>query len=464
MDDPGFGEIGTLFEEGGRCLQAMEFLAAADCYRRALALEPDLAEAHLNLGVALERAGATAAAESSYARSLDLDPGLLDGHLNLGALLVDQGRFGEAEAIYRRALEQFPDAPGLWSNLAVLCACTDRHDEAERCCRSALALDGEHARARYNLSYLLLRQGRFEEGWPVLEARAWSQALNGQIPAPRWQGEGPQGRSLLIGPEAGLGDMIQFSRYVPVLKEQGAVRIGIICPPSLKRLFLTLPGIDAVVATGEPVPDLGWDAWTLPLSLPRLCGTRLESIPAPIPYLRAEAGLVQAWRSRLGAAGLRVGLAWKGNPKFENDRDRSLPSLDTLGPLAAIEGIQFVSLQVGAGEAGRPPRGMDLFDPSPWIGDFADTAALIANLDLVISVDTAVAHLAGALGKPCWVLLPHFKTDWRWLLDRTDSPWYPGVLRLFRQTTRGGWGPVIEAVAAALAAAKGEIPSRIGQS
>ena len=187
------------------------------------------------------------------------------------------------------------------------------------------------------------------------------------------------------------------------------------------------------------------------MSLPYFCGTRIDNIPAGIPYLAAEPAKAAAWRSQLPASGLRIGLAWKGNPRFENDKDRSLPSLDVLAPLADMAGLNFVSLQKGPGEAEAhcPPAGLPVLALGERIEDFSDTAAIIANLDLVISVDSAVAHLAGALGKPCWVLLPDYQTDWRWLTGRHDSPWYPGM-RLFRQPSGGGWEAVVATLAEAL--------------
>ncbi|GLH71907.1 hypothetical protein GETHLI_04090 [Geothrix limicola] len=440
----------ALFGRGARCVAEEDFPGAVASYDRALEIAPDLAEAHANLGVARERMGALAEAESCYRRALALDPDFLEGLLNLGALLIQQKRFEEAAAIHAAAMRKHPEAPGLWSSLGVLHACLKEDEEAERCLREALRLNPNHHRARYNLSYILLRQMRFIEGWEALEARAWSLALNDQIPAPRWQGEDLAGKALLVGSEAGFGDMIHFVRYLPLLKQCGVARLGLVCPAPLKRLFASLPGVDAVVALGEPVPDLGWDLWTLPMSAPHHCGTRMESIPASIPYLRADPEQVRTWAERLPASALKVGLAWKGNPRFENDADRSLPGLETLAPLASA-GILFVSLQKGVAEAEAqdPPPGLAIFDPSSWIDDFADTGALMMNLDLVITVDTAAAHLAGALGRPCWVLLPHHKTDWRWFTGRDDSPWYPGLMRLFRQGP-GGWEPVIREVAQAL--------------
>jgi Flp pilus assembly protein TadD len=448
----GLARVEALFAIGTRCLEVKDFPEAEEAFRQALRLAPDRPEAHINLGATLERSGASLEAETCYRRALSLNPSDLQAHLNLGALLVNQKRFGEAELVYEGATRLHPDSAALCSNRGVLQVCLHHEDEAERCFRQALALDATHPKARFNLSYLLLRQGRLDEGWQALEARAWNVELLSRIPAPRWQGESLTGTSLLIGCEGGYGDMIQFSRYVPVLKRQGATRIGIVCHPPLKRLFATLPGIDVVVAMGETIPSPDWDFWTLPQSLPLHCGTQLDTIPAPIPYLRATPEAVSEWRSRLPHRGLRVGLAWQGNPQFENDSDRSLPRLDLLAPLTAVGCAPFISLQItGDGSAASlPPNGLDLFDPNPWIRDFADTAALVTNLDLVISVDTAVAHLAGALGTPCWILLPHHKTDWRWFKERQDSPWYPGSMRLFRQPDTEDWGPVIEAVAAAL--------------
>ena len=441
----------ALFQRGCRLLEGKDLCAAEACFRRVLHLAPGLGEAHINLGVTLERRGAPKEAEACYTRALALGTDDPQASLNLGALLVQQKRFQEAGRIYARALERCPRVPSLWSNLGVLHVCEERAADAEHCFRTALALDGAHSRARFNLSYLLLREGRFEEGWSALEARPGSLDLTARIPGPRWQGESLAGKSLLIGPEGGFGDMIQFCRYAPWLKERGAARIGIVCHPALKSLLATIPGVDIVVALGEQIPEPSWDLWTLPLSLPHHCGTRLDNIPAPIPYLQASPGQVQAWRTRL-PEGPRVGLAWKGNPRFENDGDRSLASLDLLAPLAAVEGVRFVSLQKGVGEeeALEPPQGLELFNPTPWIEDLSDAAALVASLDLVISVDTAAAHLAGALGRPCWVLLPSYKSDWRWLRKRADSPWYPDSMRLFRQPTEGGWAPVIQDLAGAL--------------
>ncbi len=437
-----------LFIEGTSALNAGNATLAESTLRRAIKLAPGIAEAHANLALALERRNDISGAEACYRKSISLNPYIARTHLNLGAMLAAQKRFEEAEAAYLRCIMLDGSSPAAWSNIGVLMACLKREDEAEKCFRRAIALDPDYKLARFNFSYLLLRQGRFEEGWECFEARDWYADLAQRAGCPRWQGESLSGKSLLIGEQAGHGDMIQFARYAAVLKEQGATHITMLCHPVLHRLLESLPGVDRVACIDDPIAAGAFDYWTPLLSIPYRCATRLESIPARLPYLIAPPGRTQRWASVLPGEGLRVGLVWKGNPRFENDAERSLPSLDLLSPLAAIQGVQFISLQKHACE----DDALRLIPLASMIDDFADSAAIIANLDLVISVDTAVAHLAGALAKPCWVLLPYFKTDWRWLVGRDDSPWYPSVMRLFRQPASGQWRPVIAEVAAALGA------------
>jgi len=445
-----------LFLEGNRHLSEGDNLKAEACFREALRLMPDFAEAHTNLGMLLDQRGMPEEAEHHYLRSLALDPAHGETHMNLGALLAGRKRFDEAEAAYRKALELMPDSPAAWSNLGALQAFRKQEHEAERSYRRAIELDPGNASAHFNLSYLLLRQGRFDEGWYCLEKRRWYVRLEEKLPCPRWGGEPLEGRTLLIGLEAGHGDMIQFCRYASVLKAGGASRIEMICHPALKTLFTTLKGVDAVFAADEDFVTRGWDFWTPPLSMPYHCQTRLDSIPADIPYLRADRELSERWSSLLSGkcrpSDVRVGLVWKGNSRFENDADRSLPGLSTLEPLGTVPGVRFFSLQKGAGEdeAASPPSGLPLVNLGVKISDFADTAAIVANLDLIISVDTAVAHLAGAMGRDCWVLLPDYMTDWRWMAGRTDSPWYPSVMRLFRQPRMGDWATVAADVREAL--------------
>ena len=431
-------------------MAAGDFAAAEDCYLQTLALQPWHAAARANLGFLKEQQGANAEAEFHYRQAIALMPDHAQLHQNLGALLLKEKRFAEAELAMRTTIELEPESPSAWSQLGVLMVCTHREAEGEACYRQALALDPQHARAQFNLSYLLLRQARFEEGWRMLEARWQFDQFPLSFDCPFWEGEPLNGKSIVLGLEAGHGDMIHFCRYVPQLKARGAARVDVVCHPGLVRLLATLPGVDQVHALGETLPD-AWDYWTRPMRLPGLFHTAMSTIPADVPYLHAEPDLVARWREVLPQGGLRVGLAWRGNVNFENDADRSLPSLMALAPLAAANGVDFVSLQKGPGEeeALMPPSGMALHAVGPQLADFAETAAVIANLDLVISVDTAVAHLAGALGKPCWLLLPNYRCDWRWMADRDDTPWYPSM-RLFRQPHGGGWAPVIADVAAAL--------------
>jgi len=441
------------FFEGNRHMLGGEADQAETCFREAIRLAPDLSEAHANLALLLDQAGSKTEAEEHYRRAIACNPDIGQTYLNFGAFLANQKRFAEAEAAYQSALKLNPNSAAAWSNLGVLQACRKQEKEAENSYLRAIELDADYKLAQFNYSYLLLRQGRYEEGWRCFEARNWYARLEQYLALPRWRGELLEDKSVLIGIEAGHGDMIQFCRYSALLKARGATRIGIICHPALKTLFSTLDSVDLVIALDEPLPSSHWDFWTPPLSVAFYCQTRLDSIPATLPYLRADRKKLEFWAAKMcDFTGLRVGLVWKGSTSFENDADRSLPDLETLAPLSSIAGVRFFSLQKGAGEneADNPPQGMSLVKLGPQIFDFSDTAAIVENLDLVISVDTAVAHLAGALGKTCWILLPDYKADWRWLAERNDSPWYPGVVRLFRQPRMGDWATVIDEVRAAL--------------
>jgi Flp pilus assembly protein TadD len=442
----------TLYFLGNRRMAAGDNAGAEACFREATRLEPDLAEAWCNLGLMLAAKNVLDEAEACYRRAIRLGPDYAEIHINLGILLARRKRFDDAEKSYRQAIALSPQSLVAWSNLGVLYACCKREPEAEQCYRHVMELDDQYRSARFNLSYLLLRQGRFDEGWACLEARDSHRHLESRFACPRWQGDALIGKSLLIGYEGGHGDMIQFCRYVPVLKSHGAARVSIICHPALKRLFATLDGADGVFAFDEHVPLTGWDYWTPPLSIPYHCKTRIDSIPAALPYLTADPVGARTWQQRLPAGGMRIGLVWKGNPDFENDADRSVPALDVFAPLGMLAGVTLVSVQKGAGEeeARNPPAQLPLVDLGGQTKDFADVAAIIANLDLLISVDTAAAHLAGAMGKPVWLMLPAYKADWRWLADRADSPWYPGVMRLFRQTRAGDWATVVTDMCAAL--------------
>lgn len=443
-----------LFFDGNRHLSAREYPRAEACFREAVTLAPTLGAAHANLAWLLAQTdvGADDEAEACYRRALALAAGDVQIHLNYGAFLAARDRLREAEGVYVRAIGLEPGSAPAWSNLGALFAQMGRFDDAEGCCRMSMRLDPRYAKARINLAYLCLRQGRFEEGWEHYEWRTWQCALGDRVDAPRWAGQPLDGASLLLGHEGGFGDMIQFSRYVSALKQRGAGRIALLCPPPLERLFATLDGVDDVLSSDEPVPRSGWDFWTSPMSAPFHFKTRVDSIPATLPYLHAERAAIARWRQVVPSDGVRVGLVWHGNRKFENDRARSIPSLDLLAPLARVAGVRFVSLQNERvdNRSASARQALQLAEPACDARDFADTAAIVANLDLVIAVDTAVGHLAGAMGKPCWILLADHMTDWRWLGERDDSPWYPGSVRLFRQHARGDWAAVIAQVGAAL--------------
>lgn len=446
-----------LFEQSTQALQAEQFEAAEALLLEALQQDPDLAEAHANLAWLLERRGQPDEAAQHYEYAITLQPGNARIHLNFGALLAGMKFFQAAEAAYRLALSLQPDMPGAWCNLGALQAQNWRDTEAESSLRHALQLDASHAAAHFNLACLLLRQGHFQEGWQHLEFRDWYRAIAARLPCPRWHGQALPGRSILVVYDAGYGDMIQFCRYVTLLHHNGAAGVDVLCHPALKTLLQTLEGVAELIGFDENWPDKAWDFWCPVLSLPFHLGTQQDNIPAQIPYLRAPAAQASHWQAEINqrspGPAWRVGLVWQGNPDFVNDAQRSLHGLEVMAPLWQVPGVQFFSLQKGRGEpeATRQPHSQPLTDLAAGLHDFADTAAAVAQLDLVISVDTAVAHLAGALGKPCWVLLPAFMTDWRWLEQRTDSPWYPGVLRLFRQPRGLGWAPLVDQVREALA-------------
>ena len=442
----------ALFFRGTHYMETGDTQHAEKFFNKAVQINSYFAEAYANLGLMLDKRGVTEIAEDCYRHSIALNPLYSETHLNLGALLANRKQFDEAEACYRKAIKLKKECPIGWSNLGVLYASMKREDEAEQCHRTAISLNHDYAMARFNLSYLLLRQGRFDEGWYCLEARNWYEAIAKHLTCPRWQGESLAGRSILISYEAGYGDVIQFCRYAEVLKAQGAISITIICHPPLKKLLASLEGVDIIISYDEEIPSSALDFWTPLLSIPYYCKTRIDTIPAKIPYLGATADLIEKWALLVPKAGFNVGLVWKGNPLFENDADRSLPSLDVLAPLWDVEGVNFISLQKGAGEieVENLSSGLPLINLGCQLEEFTDTTAVIMSLDLVICVDTAVAHLAGALSKPCWILLPDYKTDWRWLTNRTDSPWYPKNIRLFRQQTMGDWTTIVQELVSAL--------------
>ncbi len=433
------------------------FEEARALFLRATELKPDYAEAHNNFGNALQKLSRWNDAIAAYERALRSRPRYAEAHCNLGSALRKQGRLEEAQASYRRALECKPDYATAFSNLALVLHDQARYEEALPYYDKALALDPNHAEAHANRAVLLLLLGRCAEGWEEYE---WRWKVDGFTTSPRdlgrplWDGSELRGETILLHAEQGMGSAIQFVRYVSIVAARGG-QVLLECPRPLFGLFSSLTQgspapVRRLIVRGEPLPTFEIHAPLM--SLPAILGTTVDTIPGAAPYLRADPAAAAAWRDGMEPAGARpwVGVAWAGNPRHVNDRNRSMPA-SHLSPLLQTADASFFGLQVGAGtEDGAQLDSERIHDLGPEIGNFADTAAIVANLDLVISVDTAVAHLAGAMGRPTWLLLPHVP-EWRWLLDRDDTPWYP-TMRLFRQRAPGDWSELVERVTAALAA------------
>ncbi len=444
----------------GLALLAQNRLGEAEAaFTRALSCDSGLAEAHNNLGNARARLDDAAGAVAAYRQAIGLRPDYAEAHANLAAALRRLGDLAGAEAAVMRAFELRADYVGALCTLGLIRHEQGAYEDALAAYERALALEPEMAAARANRSTLLLLLGRMDEGWREYE---WRWRIEGfttprrDFAVPAWEGEPLAGRTILIHAEQGLGSAIQFVRYAPLTAHRGG-HVILECQPPLVRLFASLSkekgdgaGSVSLVAKGDRLPD--FDVHAPLMSLPRLFATTLESVPSAVPYLAADPDLRAVWGHRLAAvARPRVGVVWAGNPQHHNDRNRSAPAT-ALAPLLAMPGVSFVDLQVGAGAEQRadldPDAAAALASPGGVIADFADTAAIVAELNLIISVDTAVAHLAGALARPVWLLVP-FVPEWRWLRERTDSPWYP-TMRLFRQTRPGDWAGVVAAVAEAL--------------
>jgi tetratricopeptide (TPR) repeat protein len=434
------------FEEG---------LASCD---RAIALKGDFAEAHCSRGNVLGSMKRFADALQSYDRAISLKPDFAEAHCNRGNALRDLHRLEEAIASYDRAVELQPDLAQAFFNRGMAFEEMEKFEDALQSYGCALAITPDDADVRLNEASCRLLLGDFERGWEQYECR-WENATlrdyRRTFPRPMWLGaEEIAGKTIFVHAEQGLGDTLQFGRYVPLLVARGA-RVILQVQTPLRSLMASLPGNPLIVADGDRLPD--FDLHCPLLSLPLAFGTRLDTIPSATPYLSVPADKVKSWRDRLGVGTTpRVGLVWAGNPRKELpnlnliDRQRSI-AFATLAPLLDVAGCSFYSLQKGGDAVAqlRDSKWCDrVIDFTDDLHDFSDTAALIENLDLVISVDTSVVHVAGALAKPLWLLNRH-NTCWRWLRERDDSPWYPTV-RQFRQDRPGNWTPVVTRVADAL--------------
>lgn len=426
---------------------------AEAAYRRLVALRPDDSGAMSALASSVQEQGRIEESIEIFYDALALRPDFPDALSNLAMALIALGRLDAAEAACRRALAVEPTHGDATNTLAFALRERGNSKAAQKLWRDLLENLPDHSGAQCNLALALLADGEYEEGWRRYEWRfrdSLAPALR-PYPQPVWDGSALAGRTILLDAEQGFGDAIQFLRYATPLAAKGARVIGE-APRRLHRLLRTVPGVAALIDLKDPRP--AFDVHAPLMSLPHLCGTTLDTIPATVPYLSAEPALVASWRARLEQLPRPwIGLSWQGNPNHRGDRWRSLP-LAQLLPLAARTGGTFVSLQKGAGaeQVAGAGFGSRLVDWSAEMdtGEDAlvDTAAVMASLDLVISVDTAIAHLAGALARPTSLLLCVI-ADFRWLADRSDSPWYP-TSRLYRQAARGDWAPAIASLGDAL--------------
>jgi Flp pilus assembly protein TadD len=416
--------------------------AAAPILGRVVELTPQDIDARYLLGLSLRQAGATADAIDVFAQLIQLEPQHFDAHNALGDALQAAGRVEEAVDCYRNAMHLRADSAEAQNNLASAYQEMGKVSDAISSYRAALSRSPQNSAIHYNLALALLSDGQYLEGFAEHEWR-WQVAQLGltqrNFPHPRWVGEDPRGKRLLLFCEQGFGDSIQMLRYVPILEQMGATVI-VQLPQELMRLARSLPGSARFIAFGDAPPEV--DLQCPLLSVPLAMKTTVNSIPTAVPYLHAEPAAAGEWRMRINVAAgdkKKIGIAWAGRREHWNDRNRSIPA-EILAPLFDLSEVTFFSVQKSDAAA----RLNNLVDGTADLHDFADTAAMIDALDLVISVDTAVAHLAGAMGKPTWLLLP-FAADWRWLQHREDSPWYP-TMKLFRQSKAGNWMGVVQRV------------------
>lgn len=445
--------VDALIDRGNLLQQLDRPAEAIASYDAALAIEPGRADLLNNRGSALHATGRLAAAGEDFDAALQIKPNFPQAWSNRGNLLLAQQKPDAALSAYETALTLRPGYGEALCGRGVALKHLRRFDEALASYDQAIQSDPASAHFKNNKATLLLLSGDFEAGWDLYEWR-WISGRKPKhdlkLPIPEWAGENLAGRSILVFDEQGHGDAIQFSRFLPILARQGA-NVTFYCRPRLHRLF---EGLATPATLTADLPETKHFDYQIALcSLPRAFGVRLEAIPAPRRYLSAEAGLAQTWARRIGSRGYRIGVCWRGNPNLKADPGRSIP-LERFAPLAELEGVRLISLQKSDDDAVRQDLASfprlevlgDDFDAGP--DGFIDAAAAMQSLDLILTCDTSIAHLAGALGRPVWVLLKQ-TADWRWLLDREDCPWYPSM-RLFRQRQLGDWAEVFARVAQAL--------------
>jgi tetratricopeptide (TPR) repeat protein len=423
---------------------------AAASYRRAIDLEPDLAEAHSGLGTALLELGDWQEAANCFRRTIELRPNDVNARNSLGVILQDHAFAAEAIECFRAALAIRPDNAEARYNLGRAVHQIGQYDEAQDLYRAALKLKPDLAYAHAGLGMVMLLRGDYDNGWVEYEWRWKTGSLRGgDYRQPRWDGQQLDGRTILLHAEQGFGDTIQFIRYAAAVKSLGGT-VLVQCQKPILNLLKNCNGIHQLIGEGDELPP--FDTHASLLSLPRLLQTRLDTIPNKVPYLAASAELVEYWRARLAdVRPLRIGVNWRGRQGTGAFRQRDIP-LEFFIALAQLPGVRLINLQKDGQQELAAVTNSTVVELGNTVdterGAFMDTAAIMKNLDLVITSDTAIPHLAGALGVSVWLALPYVP-DWRWLLDRSDSPWYP-TMQLFRQKSPGNWADVFAEMRIAL--------------
>jgi tetratricopeptide (TPR) repeat protein len=435
----------TLVNLANALLKLRRNADAIQCYLQALAIEPKSFSALHGMGYALVDCKNWMQAEVWFRHAVALRPQSAEAHNSLGNVLYLQKRMEESAAEYCRAIEIDPVYARAHINLGNTLLALGKHAQARACYERGLSIDGASPGGRYNLALMQLRNGEFQDGWRNHESRWDFEELHlGRrcFTRPMWQGESLQGKTILLHAEQGLGDTIQFARYAPLLASKGA-RVILEVQTPLVTLLRSMPGVASVIERHKPLPQ--FDLHCPFISLPHALGAELKTIPSPEGYLAVSKQAAEAARQKYPGSGMRIGLAWAGNPRHKADALRSMP-LAAFLPLAKMPGITLFSLQKGAAVQQMAPlqSTLPILDAASDHNSMAETAALVATLDVVISIDTSIAHLAGAMGKPVWVLLAHL-ADWRWMEQRKDSPWYQSA-KLIRQPSPGDWDSVIQQV------------------
>jgi Flp pilus assembly protein TadD len=442
--------LGVIARQRGRLAEAIALM------RYSIHLENSIPEFHNNLGTVEAALGQKAEAESAFRAALALQPDHPQAATNLANVLREQRRLDEAEQVARGAVSSRPHNPEAHNVLGTIVQRLGKHQEALACFEEAVRLAPDYVQGRVNRATMLLMHGDYHRGWREYEWRLRQPKPEYQRPwaRPQWDGSDPRGKTLLLHCEGGFGNIMQFLRFASVLKSRGA-HVILECPKPLIRLAERADGVDRVVEQGNPLPVFDFH---IPLmSLPAAFATTLDTIPAKIPYLHAETALVAHFQKELQRSipgdSMKVGLAWQGNPSFPDDATRSLP-LAQFMPLTKVKEVSLINLQHGPARDQAKSIGFSVLDisgpPEPSNGAMINSAALISQLDLVITSDTSIAHLAGALGKPVWVALS-LDACWRWLRGRDDTPWYP-TTQLFRQRHLGHWTQVMDDISEVLVA------------